>query len=506
MSFAKRLTINSISNVLSTVISLVLGLLLAPYMLSHLGHEVYGIWSLTGSLLAYSQMLNLGLNSAVTRWVPKLLVEEDAVGLNRVVNTALLAYLVSGVLVIVGTLVVAHGFPVWFDVRDDLVAPSQLAVLLTGVGFLFLIVLNVFSGLLGGIQRFDLVSTAVVISDLGRMIGIVIAFMNGLGLVALAAITAATHVVRNLLKTFFAMKYCSALRVDLTLADRKTFTMMAGFGLNTMLYLSGSTIQVASAKVVIGAAMGPSFVTAYAMPAIVVMMMRLLVSQISAVVQPAVADLVARARSEELNALYLASTKFALMVALPIVFFILVYSHELMSVWLGESYLPDMARVLPIMAVGGAVSLWQLPGFFVVSALGKHRFFGFVTFVSAIGSAVVAAVVAFVFDFGLEGIVTTYVVPEILIMTFVIRPYVGRVIGVSALQDIRLSLLPALASMLPYVAILAAIRTRWIPETLLDLGIGVGLLCVPIGLGWWFIGLSRVERRRFMGMLWKARS
>jgi O-antigen/teichoic acid export membrane protein len=167
----------------------VLGLLIAPYMLNHLGHEVYGIWSLTGSILAYSQMLNLGLNSAVTRWVSKFLAEEDEDGLNRVFNTALVSYLVAGGLVIVGTLIVAQGFPVWFDVREDLVLASQLAVLLTGVGFLFLIVLNAFSGVLSGIQRFDLMSVAVVLGDLGRMIGIVVAFMNGLGLVALAAVS-----------------------------------------------------------------------------------------------------------------------------------------------------------------------------------------------------------------------------------------------------------------------------------------------------------------------------
>jgi O-antigen/teichoic acid export membrane protein len=451
-------------------------------------------------------MLNLGLNSAVTRWVSKFLAEEDEDGLNRVFNTALVSYLVAGGLVIVGTLIVAQGFPVWFDVREDLVLASQLAVLLTGVGFLFLIVLNAFSGVLSGIQRFDLMSVAVVLGDLGRMIGIVVAFMNGLGLVALAAVTAGMHVVRNLLKTFFALKYCSPLRVDLSLADRSTFKMMAGYGLNTLLYLSGSTIQVASAKVVIGAALGPAAVTSYAMPAIVLTMMRLLVSRVSAVVQPAASHLEASAQSRELKALYLAFTKFGLLVILPIVFFILAYSPELMGLWLGASYTPDMALVLPIMATGGAASLWQLPGFFVVSALGKHRFFGVVTFLSAVGSAGIAALIAVVFNVGLVGIVTAYVVPEVLIMTIVVRRYVGQIVGVTILEDFRLSTLPALASMVPYGAILVAVRMRWVPETLLELALEIGLLCIPIAVGWWFIGLSRNERTRFTGMLVRSRA
>lgn len=95
MDQARRLVVNTISNVAALAVRLVIGFVLAPFVLHHLGQSTYGIWALTGSLFAYSSLLSLGLNSAVNRWVPLYLVEKNHEGINRVVNTTLVAYLIA---------------------------------------------------------------------------------------------------------------------------------------------------------------------------------------------------------------------------------------------------------------------------------------------------------------------------------------------------------------------------------------------------------------------------
>ena len=77
MNQGKRLISNTLWNIFSLAIGMTTGIVMTPFILHHLGKSGYGIWALTGSLFAYSQLLSLGLNSAVNLWIPKYFLLEQ---------------------------------------------------------------------------------------------------------------------------------------------------------------------------------------------------------------------------------------------------------------------------------------------------------------------------------------------------------------------------------------------------------------------------------------------
>ena len=81
MKQSTRLIINVVSNAVTLCLNLVIGFVMAPLLVVHLGDETYGVWAVIGSVLGYSTLLSIGLNSSVDRWIPMQLVHKDYDGI-----------------------------------------------------------------------------------------------------------------------------------------------------------------------------------------------------------------------------------------------------------------------------------------------------------------------------------------------------------------------------------------------------------------------------------------
>ena len=71
MPRARRIAQNVLSNWLALAITTVVGFFLSPFVVHYLGNLTYGVWVIVMSLVAYMNLLDLGLRGAVTRFVSK---------------------------------------------------------------------------------------------------------------------------------------------------------------------------------------------------------------------------------------------------------------------------------------------------------------------------------------------------------------------------------------------------------------------------------------------------
>src|ERR1700720_2836195 len=105
MPRARRIAQNILSNWFALVVAAVVGFFLSPYVVHHLGNVVYGVWVIVASLVAYMNLLDLGLQSAVVRFVSKGVAQENHDESSQTVSGALwirlwisLAIMATGVL------------------------------------------------------------------------------------------------------------------------------------------------------------------------------------------------------------------------------------------------------------------------------------------------------------------------------------------------------------------------------------------------------------------------
>jgi len=81
--------------------SAIVSFFLGPYILGKLGATSYGIWALIGSLVGYFGLLDLGVRSAVTKFVASYHSAGNHDGASDVKSAALLAFTMAGFLAIV---------------------------------------------------------------------------------------------------------------------------------------------------------------------------------------------------------------------------------------------------------------------------------------------------------------------------------------------------------------------------------------------------------------------
>ena len=121
------LVLNALSNWVALGLNGAAAFLLTPYIIRCLGVNGYGIWRLIASVVGYYAILDLGVSSAVTRYVARYAGQRDYKALNETVSTALTMFCVIGLVVIGGSLLLASPLARFFE---DLLVVCGLALFL----------------------------------------------------------------------------------------------------------------------------------------------------------------------------------------------------------------------------------------------------------------------------------------------------------------------------------------------------------------------------------------
>ena len=86
----KTLTKNIFSNYVGIAGTIIIAFLLSPYLVHTLGDTKYGVWSVISALTGYMALLDLGISSAIAKYVAKYKALKDYKSLNTVLASGLL--------------------------------------------------------------------------------------------------------------------------------------------------------------------------------------------------------------------------------------------------------------------------------------------------------------------------------------------------------------------------------------------------------------------------------
>ena len=86
-SHSRRLFLGSSLNTVNLIVSVFSGLLVTPWMMHAYGDSTFGIWSLVASFMGYYGLLDLGLSSAISRFVSRAIGQKNHHQINEVVTT-----------------------------------------------------------------------------------------------------------------------------------------------------------------------------------------------------------------------------------------------------------------------------------------------------------------------------------------------------------------------------------------------------------------------------------
>jgi O-antigen/teichoic acid export membrane protein len=427
----RTLLINAASNWVGFAAQLAIAFFLSPVLVHGLGDRRNGIWSLVESILAYLMLFDLGVAASVVRYVAKFEATRDQESLNRVFSTSLCIFAAAGALVLTIALGLAWFGMALFNVPPDLLGEARWMLALLGLNLALGLPLGVFPSVLDGLGRYPaktLIRTASLVVRSGLYLAVLHA---GGGLIALAwAITACT-VAEHLGMAVAAWRYLPGLRFSPALVDRATFRTIRGYSVDALLAMLAGRISFQTDAVVIGAFLGPEYITFFAIAAKLVEQAKGSLRAVTTVLTPAVSAWEARGDDGAIRQTFLDSTRWVLWLILPVQVGLLVLGRPFLAVWMGPRYVALSYPTLVILAVPLGLAMAQSICGRVLYGIGRLRWFSRAVLIEALANLLLS--VALARPLGVEGVALGTAVPNV-IANLAVALYVCRALRVGVAE------------------------------------------------------------------------
>jgi O-antigen/teichoic acid export membrane protein len=373
MAGSKRFAFNVTMNWIAMAVGMVVPFFLAPIVIHSLGKVQYGVWILAVSTVAYLGLLDLGLRSAVIRYVSKADAQGNTVEAQKAIGAALWFRILIAAGAVVLSFVLAVVFPHLFKVPNGLERPAQVTVLMCAFAVAVTLVSGVFGAVLSAIHRFDILSGVSVAQTAIRAAGVILILHSGRGLIALAYWEFVVTLLAGLATWGVAVKIFPVCRVRLGRPDIKTLKMIWSYSFTTFIIVIAVQVVFNTDNIVVGALVSVGVVTFYAIGGSLVTYSRQVVSSVATTFIPMASNLEAAGKSDELQQLLVKGTQATLGLALPVSLALLFRGKTFIGLWMGPEYSHIAGTVLQILMISQFFGVANTTAGQIAFGIGKHK-------------------------------------------------------------------------------------------------------------------------------------
>lgn len=503
---SSRLIHNTMLNVAAHALHAVVGFVLVGFFLRTIGEEGYGVWVLIGSVFSYRQLMTMGLNSAITRYIPWHLANDDHAAVRQVVSTAF-AYFTLLALILAGSAVlVSVHLDEWLTIPAEFVSDARWLTLIVGFTFAFGMPLQVYQAFLGSYQRYDLINYPLVIAILVRTALIIQLLGNGHGLVTLGLIYAASEVFIRLSTVVFSYGISGGLQLSPASLSMDVFKQMFGYGMNTLLYVTGALIVLQLAEFVLGIFVSATAVSRFHVAAMPVLLLITSIQVLAGAMKPAVSDLDARDEHGRIENMALLAQKYTGVVIVLGVSFLIVMGEPFLQIWVGARYddpaaIVELSAILTALACGSGTRLTQHSNFIVLVGKGDHRFFGIIGFLTVACGLGAALFSVLALDGGAVSVAWASAIPMIAFSSTVLPIHFMREMKVPLRSALHASWLPVVWAASPGLTVLVAWRAVHVPDSWPELLLSGAAAVTATAASGLLFSTTPSERRRLRATL-----
>jgi O-antigen/teichoic acid export membrane protein len=345
---------NVLSNWIGIPLTLAYGLIITPIIVRALDQELYGVWSFLNGLLVYSDLLYVGLGSALVKYVAQYQATGDQQGMNRLVSVVTGIYGVLGILsflIMVGmSAVVPHLFAE--PLSAGAARSASATCVLLGAQLFFVFIGSAFSGLISGHDRYDIVNLVAIAALLMRFVGTPLVLQSGYDpLLALAALTASVMAVRALIVAAIAYRLVPRLSVRLVRWRLDELRMLYGFGLPSFFIVFAARLVSFSDTTIIGIMLGAASVAIYALPLQLMEYARAAVGGFTGVLLPRLTVLTTRGDLVSLREAYVSANRIACFLTAWLGATLMTVGPAFLNRWVGDTFGAPVQWVLVFLAV-----------------------------------------------------------------------------------------------------------------------------------------------------------
>lgn len=481
-STSSRILKNIASNWLALIINIVVSFFLAPFVVNHLGADLYGIWAVAMQFTGYIYLMDFGVRDSLIRYTAKYRTTGNDLALRRILSVAFLIYVpvFLAAMLIVGA--IAYWLPDWSTVSDEHAFDAQLTVFLVGTSIASTFLFNIYTGLLQGLQRFEVPNSINVVVGLLRAGTIVLVLGHGGGVVEMGWIQLGFTVLGGVASYFAAKVLMRQAGLSMKLIPvrgrklRALLRLVSGYSVYVFINNIGQKLSFATDALVISIFLPIASVTYYAIAGNLIGYLFSLVAATASVFNPVASQYAARNDREGLRMLMLRSTRLNMTIGLPVVGTYIMLGDVFIGLWMGPQFVEQAYTVLLILGFAQILSFAHYPIASILYGIGRHRNLAFMRLAEGIINLVLSIVL--VKSMGLAGVALGTTIPHTLIFGIFLPMYACRLLGIPWWHYVRQSLMGPLLNLIPFATAAWLVHRYLVPSNLFAFLVMVALLCV----------------------------
>lgn len=497
MSKKKNLIKGSFLKSLELVLQLAFSFIMTPIIVHSLGERMYGFWILIGTFIGYYGLLDLGLSTAVARYVARAVGKYDEKEINHFVNTSFVLFFILGAIGLAVTLIVCI-------IGNRFVSnPGELAlfrrvIIILGINMSLRFPFKVFGGLLNAYLRYDLITYSALSRLIISNILVFYLIKTGHGILALAVVTFLCSILEEAMNFIFSRQVFPQLKINYSFFKKDMVKPLYGYSLKSFISQIADILKNRIDAFVIAAFINVGLVTYYSIGIRVIEYFYQFIRNTVNLTKPIYSQYDGMGDHDLLKKIFLQITKLSVVVSVFIGMSIIFYGKPLIQRWMGPGF-ERSYYVTVILCIPWTIDLIQSPANGVLYGISKHHYFAIANPIEGVLNLALSIIL--LRYYGIYGVALGTALPMTVFRLFIQPTFVCRVLKLSKykyyFETISIPLLKTLIPLLLYFYIVTPfLRASYI--NIVIIGIMQIVFFIPVVL---FLLLNKKERRIILNEL-----
>lgn len=460
---ARQVALNTLANYGGRIINFATWFALTPLIVEHLSKDQYGLWGEVATFTAYGSLANLGIGSALIKYVAEYRARNENEVANELIATALALFCALGVLVIIIGIALSPLVPDIIHVSHRDRGVSSMLLIVTSIAVAVQLPSTAAIGVLAGLGRFpmmNLIGGTATITTAGVTVAVL---LLGGKVIAITLVIVPITLLWIIPTVWLIHRAAPELRFRLRgarLAHARQVTAFASavFGIQL-----AQTIKLQSDELVIGAAKNVSLVGPYSIARRLSTAPGQLSAQFTQVLLPMASRMHAEGDATMLRQVYLVGLRLTFALYAAIGAALITLAAPFLSAWVGHRF-ASSADIVVILTIAAVFEALMLASANPMLGMSRHRPIAVLALASAVLNLALSIVL--IETIGLEGVALGTLIATTLEASIAL-PYGARTVGVRLGQVIHDVIVPSLAPLVPAVAVMVVLRAAAAPTSLI---------------------------------------
>lgn len=430
-----------LSNWIGLSLSIIIGFVISPFVVHHLGSELYGSWALIVSICSQFVIFDLGARYAVMTYVAKYRQEGDHDKLSNFLSSGLMFFGLCAIAAFFALLCILPLFGSLFEVPPQQLQIVKIAFLIAAIDAAAEVACGFYDSVLTGSERYDTFNALNVLRLLANALLLVLVLQLQLGIIGIAAATLTSRTIQRALSARFAWAYNPQAKISFDRIQKPILKQIAGYGLWSSIIQAAYRLIHKADSIIAGIFIGMSGVTTYAIPVILIDQYRSFAETANYILTPRFSALSAAGDKKTIDLLLLKWSRYCMFLAIGLGAPLIMTGADFIALWMGESF-RHCGQILQLLAAPFFLTLPAMPFMQYLYATQKHALNAKI--LAAEAAINIALSIILVQHFGLAGIAFATLIPAVILRGLVLPWGTCQLSGLSFASFVRHSILTCL--------------------------------------------------------------